>query len=56
MEFNFEKIANLQTTNQQFDSMITYFVPHGLIINGSDQEILDYIYYHIESAIYDDFN
>ena len=41
---------------EQIDSTIAYFVPHDLIINGSDQEILDYIYYHIESDIYNDFN
>lgn len=48
--------THLDNNAKQLDSMIAYYVPHNLIVNGSDQEILDYIYYHVESAIYDDFN
>lgn len=54
--FSGEGGTYLDEEAEQIDSIIAYFVPHDLIINGSDQEILDYIYYHVEADIYDDFN
>lgn len=41
---------------EHLDSMIQYYIPHQELLTLSDQEILDYIYYHVDSDIYDDFN
>ena len=37
------------------DEKIAYYLPHDELMTLSDKEILDYIFYHIDEGIYDDF-
>ena len=39
----------------QIDCGIAYYIPHDLIVNGSDDEIFDYIFREIEQEIMDIF-
>lgn len=40
---------------RQIDCGIAYYVPHDLLINGSDDEILDYIFRETDGTIYEIF-
>lgn len=40
---------------RQVDCGIAYYIPHELLITGSDDEILDYIFREIEQSVMDIF-
>jgi len=40
---------------ERIDSEIAYYIPHDELLRLSDQQILDYIFYHIDEGIYEDF-
>ena len=40
---------------EYIDSEIAYYIPHDELITLTDQQILDYIFYHIDEGIFEDF-
>lgn len=40
---------------QEIDERIAYYVPHDELMSLSDKQMLDYIFYHIDEGIMEDF-
>ena len=40
---------------QEIDERIAYYVPHDELMTLSDKQMLDYIFYHIDEGILEDF-
>lgn len=40
---------------EELDGKIAYYLPHDELMSLSDKQILDYIYYHIDEGILEDF-
>lgn len=38
---------------QSLDEEICYYIPHEELVTLTDKQILDYIYYHIDSEVFD---
>ena len=55
-EVIFDEKGNFYNKDAEvLDSQIAYYIPHDELLKLSDKEILHYIFYHIDSEIYDEF-